>query len=170
MEQEPRFESFDPFSDPSQLKQPIHMDLDEGVKEEEPLHLASGEYNQPKSPVYASRPTQQESEMYGDISNDRLKESDAYALAREQAEMKFNFYKRTAAIIVANAILAGIAYSPIKPVGNLWFCWPLGLSAIAVTYHFAKVFLLRGMDLRSLKERRLEAMALREVRRQRTFE
>lgn len=88
-----------------------------------------------------------------------------YRAARALAERKLAFAKTVVALVVVNVLFGVVSWMQIPPDGKLWFLWPVGVSLAAVLWHYVRVFLFSGQDLRSIIERRLDRMVQAEVRR-----
>lgn len=89
--------------------------------------------------------------------------SESYLKARRVAELKFNTIKL--AIAFAGVSLALVAIDVVLYTETWWCQWPIGMWAFVVSFPLIKSFVFRGQDLRSVIERRLHKMALREVER-----
>ncbi len=188
VEQHPHFEAFDPFAEQGPQSKPIQLNLNDfDAPEAMPAPRYRGEITEePPAPAFIKptpppapeaprreperpqRPVERpRMEPSRSLESESLLESDAFVRARHVAEMKFSFIYTAITLTVINAGLAAASYLQIRPTGQWWFAWPLGLSALYLLARFVKVYVLHGLDLRSLKERRLQEMTLREVRRQR---
>ena len=193
MEQHPTFEPFDPFQNPEPLQKPIHLDLgdfdsDAGEAAPRPrFHDVSQPtaYTPPPSaersepaprparpverPVERELPRQSPPRVpMPTVEDEALLDTDVYERVRQMVEMKWSFMYTCMGLALVNAVMGTLAYFVVLgPEGKLWFVWPLGFSALYLLYRFVKVYLMNGMDLRSIKERRVKEMTLREIRRQR---
>ncbi|MBE7560026.1 2TM domain-containing protein [bacterium] len=188
MEQHPHFEAFDPFAEPDPLSKSIQLNLNDfETPQAAPAPRFRGEVVEPPPAARPAAPPTPEpaprreperprersverprpEPARSSLESESLLESDAFVRARRVAEMKFSFVLTAIALTLVNIGLAIVSYLEIQPAGPWWFCWPLGVSVLYLLARFIKVYVLQGLDLRSLKERRLEEMTLREVRRSR---
>lgn len=89
--------------------------------------------------------------------------SESYLKARRVAELKFNTIKLAIAFAVISISLVAI---DLVLYPETWWCqWPIGMWAFVTAFPLIKSFVFRGQDLRTVIERRLHKMALREVER-----
>ncbi len=89
--------------------------------------------------------------------------SESYLKARRVAELKFNTIKLAIAFAVISTSL--VAVDLILYPDLWWSQWPIGMWAFVIAFPLFKSFIFRGQDLRTVIERRLHKMALREVER-----
>lgn len=89
--------------------------------------------------------------------------SESYLKARRVAELKFNTLKLAVAFACISASLVAIDVLLYPEIW--WSQWPIGMWAFVIAFPLIKSFVFRGQDLRSVIERRLHKMALREVER-----
>lgn len=88
-----------------------------------------------------------------------------YVQARRVAELKFNFYKWVLVALPLNLLFFAVAYLEVPPAGNLWFVWPLGLTALFLIVQYFRAFVLKGRNLHGMIEGKIHEMAMEESRR-----